>query len=489
MKNLYLASKFHSVLYWFPGLIALYLIAEIALHGNILFPSILLVGSLVLVWFAVRVVRSEWDSLDAVHTLALELRDLTSTTTTATSTEVNELDKISSALNESVNALKNEEQQLEKIHKIMESIQDGKFNDRVVSTAPDSRYFDISWELNDMLDQLETSFREVQTTIKHSKDGKYFRQPQDVGLHGDFHRLILSLKQLIDITKDSAQSVEKLQSQSYGIQEASTAVADVSYSIMGTVEELTANFAIQAGQTEHTTAAVEDMIHNVSKSAESSGKAVQFTQHTIENTIHGRNIVEGSIAGMKNIAEEFMKTTALIEQLGVSSAKIGDIISVIEGIADQTNLLALNAAIEAARAGEAGKGFAVVADEVRKLAERTQAATKVITQIIKEIQHDTDRAVLASKEGMSQAHEEVASAVTAEAALQNIMTSIEKVNEIIVSLANDSELHSTSASKLTDSVSYIARASAENSLAVQGIAHAIEELNNQTEKLKYMTGE
>ena len=138
---------------------------------------------------------------------------------------------------------------------------------------------------------------------------------------------------------------------------------------------------------------------------DNSNRAADASKHQAETAREGGAIVEESLAKMRAIAESVSATAQKVEDLGKSSDHIGRIIGVIDDIADQTNLLALNAAIEAARAGEQGRGFAVVADEVRKLAERTTSATKEVANMVQSIQGETKNAVAAMHDGTHQVQE------------------------------------------------------------------------------------
>ncbi len=175
-----------------------------------------------------------------------------------------------------------------------------------------------------------------------------------------------------------------------------------------------------------------------------------------------------------------------MEELGKSSDQIGRIIAVIDDIADQTNLLALNAAIEAARAGEQGRGFAVVADEVRKLAERTTTATKEIAQMIKNIQDETRAAVTAMEAGSRQVEEGVKSTAQAGDSLKEIIQMAEEVGEMITHIATAATEQSAASEEVNQNMDQITKLVKESAVGAQQSAKACQDLSGLALDLQKM---
>ena len=199
--------------------------------------------------------------------------------------------------------------------------------------------------------------------------------------------------------------------------------------------------------------------------------------------------MDETIAGMNKIAEVVKQSAETVQALGKSSDQIGEIVQVIDDIADQTNLLALNAAIEAARAGEQGRGFAVVADEVRKLAERTTKATKEIATMIKQIQKDTYDAVESMNEGTKQVEAGKLLAEKAGSSLDEIIVGAERVVDIVTQVAAASEEQSSAAEQISKNIESISSVTQQSASGIQQIAHASEDLNRLTLNLQELVAQ
>ena len=198
----------------------------------------------------------------------------------------------------------------------------------------------------------------------------------------------------------------------------------------------------------------------------------------------GQQVVNKAVLGIQQVATTVSESASLIAALGARSDQIGQIVSVIKDIAEQTNLLALNAAIEAARAGEQGRGFAVVADEVRKLAERTATATSEISGMISAIQTETGSAVSTMEKGSTQVKEGVALANQAGLSLQNINNSVKNVVEMIGQIADATRTQSDTTNEITQRVEHIAEMASANKISVDETTSASHDLQNLSTHLQ-----
>jgi len=240
----------------------------------------------------------------------------------------------------------------------------------------------------------------------------------------------------------------------------------------------------QSSQTLQVATSMEEMNATVIEVAKNSQIASESAREAQGTAAKGGDVVTQAITAMQEVADSTSITADTIKNLGKSSEEIGTIVSVINDIADQTNLLALNAAIEAARAGEQGRGFAVVADEVRRLAERTTKATKEISDMIKSIQNETGRAVEAMGEGTFKVENGVKLAHEAGDALKQIVRGVESVTDMINHIATSAEEQSATTDEITQNMDSIAEVAKSNVSAIGEVANASSEMARLATELR-----
>jgi methyl-accepting chemotaxis protein len=268
------------------------------------------------------------------------------------------------------------------------------------------------------------------------------------------------------------------------VSEASAAVASASTQISSSTEELAAGAQEQSSQATEVAGAVEEMTKTIMENSQNAGDTANTAKKAKETAEAGGDVVRRTVEGMRGIASVVNKSAETVKALGKSSDQIGEIIGVIDDIADQTNLLALNAAIEAARAGEQGRGFAVVADEVRKLAERTTKATKEIASMIKQIQADTKEAVVSMEEGTKKVGAGIELADKAGESLQEIVQISQLVTDKVTQIAAASEEQSSASEQISKNVEAISAVTQQSASGTQQIARTAEDLNRLTENLQ-----
>ena len=409
----------------------------------------------------------------------------------------------------------------------------------LTQTLPDKGRDELAWtaysfnqmmkrlnKIADALDQIAGGDLTVEIQVKSDKDR----------LGEALNTMVASLRHLVGQVADSASSLSTASTQ---LASAADQAGQATSQIATTIQQVAKGTTQQTQAVTQTAAAVEQMsraIDGVAKGAQEQANAVakasaltaQISQ-TIEQVAHsaqagaqagaqaaataqtGAKTVEQTIQGMAAIKAKVGLSAEKVKEMGQRSQQIGAIVETIDDIASQTNLLALNAAIEAARAGEHGKGFAVVADEVRKLAERSSAATKEIAELIRSIQHTVAEAVAAMDEGAREVELGASRAGEAGQALADICQVAEAVNQQVEAIsaaaqhmaAGSNELvaamdavsavveENTAATEemaagstqVTQAIEHIASVSQENSAAVEEVSAAAEQMSAQVEEV------
>ena len=268
-----------------------------------------------------------------------------------------------------------------------------------------------------------------------------------------------------------------------------TEVASAAGEISSSSEQVSRGAQNQEEQVVQVTTAVEEMTATIVESSKNATDAADGAKGAADTAGDGGQIINETIEGMNRIAGVVRESAENINKLASSAEQIGEIIGVIDDIADQTNLLALNAAIEAARAGEQGRGFAVVADEVRKLAERTGKATGEITEMIKGIQQGTQDAVSSMETGTKEVDTGRGLADKAGASLTEIVNGSQRVVDMIRQIATATEEQSAAAEQISKNIEQVSSATKESAAGAEQSATAAEELSRNAEGLQQIVAQ
>jgi twitching motility protein PilJ len=250
-------------------------------------------------------------------------------------------------------------------------------------------------------------------------------------------------------------TIDELRRLVAGINTAAQQVTSATAEAQTTASQLLQAAQRQAAEIQGTGQSVAQMAQSMSEVSRSAGDSAKVAETSLHAAEKGAQAVQNSIRGMNDIREQIQETSKRIKRLGESSQEIGEIVQLISDITEQTNVLALNAAIQAASAGEAGRGFTVVAEEVQRLAERSAEATKHIGAIVKSIQRDTQDAVEAMERSTRGVVEGTRTADEADRALREIGQVSNRLAELIGAISNATEQQSTSATRVAEAMQEI----------------------------------
>jgi methyl-accepting chemotaxis protein len=246
-------------------------------------------------------------------------------------------------------------------------------------------------------------------------------------------------------------------------------VGDMAHSLATSANQIAGNVNSESDAVSSMAAAIEELSVSTTHISDQGANAKRIANDSRSNAEEGAKVVNKTVSGLLDTAREIEAASGEVSRLGEDASHISDVVKVIKEIADQTNLLALNAAIEAARAGEQGRGFAVVADEVRKLAERTASATNEINQMSGKIGDVAGHALSGMDKVVKTTKQGVGDAETAQTSIKNIQSNFGEVAAVIDDIAAALEEQNAAATELAKSTERVSQMSEENSGAAQSL--------------------
>jgi methyl-accepting chemotaxis protein len=285
------------------------------------------------------------------------------------------------------------------------------------------------------------------------------------------------------------QTVEKLRETVEQITHASVLASQTSSLLDDSSQQFAATAEQQAAQVTELTRSIQYVVFSSSNNAYLTEQARKVSEDNSSNAASGGEMLRETLERLRKMQQLSETSTQRVQRLNEASMRISDILTTIEEIADQTNLLALNAAIEAARAGEQGRGFAVVADEVRKLAERTQSATKEISQMIGEIRTETSESVNMMQSQFQEIKNGVAVAEQAGTRLLSVIDSTKEIQQLVSNINDASNEEITVLKEVITNAESISAAAEEASQAVHSLANIATQLRRQSNELVEIGGQ
>ncbi len=279
-------------------------------------------------------------------------------------------------------------------------------------------------------------------------------------------------------------TIDQLRSMVSTINQTAVQVSSAAQETQSTAMHLAEAAEHQAQEIAGASAAINEMAVSIDQVSANAAESAAVAERSVSIANKGAEVVQATIRGMDTIREQIQETSKRIKRLGESSQEIGDIVSLITDIADQTNILALNAAIQASMAGDAGRGFAVVADEVQRLAERSSAAAKQIETLVKTIQTDTNEAVISMEHTTSEVVRGARLAQDAGVALEEIENVSKTLAELIQNISNAARQQAASAGHISNTMNVIQEITSQTSAGTTATAKSIGNLAEMAAELR-----
>ena len=288
--------------------------------------------------------------------------------------------------------------------------------------------------------------------------------------------------ELVSIGNYFNRLLDKLEALISGTQSKSSELSQSTQSMHNELQSVIEQFHVQADHTSTMATSVQEMVSTINEISESTAVAVEGVQQASVNAQHGREVVEETVKNIGQLSSILSDSQGSISSLNDHVDKIGDAVNIIQGIAEQTNLLALNAAIEAARAGEQGRGFAVVADEVRALASRTHQSTEEITKVVTAIQTQMATVVTNIDQCNEQGQQTLGASETLDESLGQIITDMTNIQANSERIASAIEEQGIVMNQVSESITEL------NSIS-EGNMHSAQNCLNEVDKVSLQASE
>lgn len=336
------------------------------------------------------------------------------------------------------------------------------------------------------IERLKQTMDEMELQNRHNQDA-ILRLLDEMGDLADGD-LTVSATVTEDITGAIADSVnytiDALRSLVEQINSTTLQVASAAQETQATALHLTDASEHQAQQITDVSSAITKMAASIELVSDNASQSQEVARQSVSLAVQGNSAVKKAINGMDTIREQIQETSKRMKRLGESSQEIGEIVELINDIAEQTNILSLNAAIQAAMAGEAGRGFAVVADEVQRLAERSGNATRQIDALVKTIQSDTSEAISSMEQSTSEVVSGARLSQDAGASLEQIEAVSQQLAELINNISDNAKQQATAAVSTSESMNVIQEITMQTSTGTNESAAAIGRLLELTSELR-----